>query len=416
MMSDDSTRVMPAGAPVGLSDRTMVVPPGGIGATQMPAGGPADAFRTQMGGTTTCPVCQSVTPLMETYCGECGYLLTAAAPESMEFPSEEPPAAELIEPDGRRHRLRQGVNTVGRQGTDVLLAEGTVSRNHARITIEGDRITVEDLGSSNGTKVGDLRIGPNQPTLASPGAPIKFGNLILSLVVGSGEAAATIMGGEAAIPPAVGGDQTLIGTPVVAGDRTIVGLPTSRAASEAAPVVASAPVAVPADAAALLKKIEGPGDDIPLLEGVTSLGRRPENTIVIGTDAYLSGRHAEFKVDATGVFLTDVGSTNGTKLNGQKLTPQQPQILVEGDVVELGQTQYRFTPLAPEPLAEAEPALDNLEPPSYLGEEDAEAHPSSAFDWRAVPAEAEGVHPAVTPEHSDEPHHLHETSSEERRA
>lgn len=342
-MSDDSTRVMSA---AGMPDRTMIVPPGGAAATQMPFNGPEDAFRTQMGGTTTCPVCQTVTPLTETYCGECGYVMSASAPASVELPSEEAPAAELVEPDGRRHRLHRGVNTVGRQGTDVLLTEGTISRNHAQITLEGERITVEDLGSSNGTKVGDLRIGPNQPTVATPGTPIKFGSLILTLVAGTGEAAATVMGGESSLPP------------VTAGDRTMISLPSSEPIPNLeSPVPDPAPV--PAGAVALLQKIEGPGADIPLSPGVTSVGRRAGNTLVISTDAYLSGRHAELMADASGASLTDVGSTNGTKVNGQKLTPQQPQILVENDVVELGQTQYRFQPLPPEPQPVSEPDFED---------------------------------------------------------
>ena len=142
-MSDDATRVM--AVPGGVTaDRTMVAP-AGFGATQqMPASGFGDAMRTQMGGTIACPVCKTSTPMMEAYCGECGYLLSSAPMTDLEVPSEEAPAAELVDlTDGRRHALRAGANTIGRQGTDVLVNEGTVSRVHARVTIEGDTITVE---------------------------------------------------------------------------------------------------------------------------------------------------------------------------------------------------------------------------------------------------------------------------------
>src|SRR5207253_1382044 len=111
---------------------------------QMP--GQADALRTQMGGTTTCPVCKSTTPLMEAYCGDCGFLLTSTPVEEAAPPAEETPVAELVDSQsGRRYRLRNGVNTLGRQGTDILVNEGTVSRNHANITVENGKITVEDL-------------------------------------------------------------------------------------------------------------------------------------------------------------------------------------------------------------------------------------------------------------------------------
>src|SRR5437763_17153368 len=133
-MSDvDSTRVMGTpGTPP--ADRTMVAPAGGAGATmQMPAGG-FDPMRTQMGATTTCPVCRSTTPAMESYCGDCGYLLSSVPEADLVVPAEEAPAAELVDLETqRRYLLRTGSNTVGRQGTDILINDGTVSRVHARI-------------------------------------------------------------------------------------------------------------------------------------------------------------------------------------------------------------------------------------------------------------------------------------------
>ena len=74
-MSDtEQTRVMGSGvgAPVAPGDRTMVAPA---------AGGGADAVRTQMGGTITCPICKSTTPTTETYCGDCGFLLASTPVE-----------------------------------------------------------------------------------------------------------------------------------------------------------------------------------------------------------------------------------------------------------------------------------------------------------------------------------------------
>ena len=53
----------------------------------------------------------------------------------------------------------EGQITVGRSGRAGLRLDGdTVSRLHCRLTIEGDRITVEDLGSGNGTLVNRERI------------------------------------------------------------------------------------------------------------------------------------------------------------------------------------------------------------------------------------------------------------------
>jgi pSer/pThr/pTyr-binding forkhead associated (FHA) protein len=335
-MSDDATRVL---TPVGGGDRTMVV--GGFGATeQMPMGGPGDAMRTQMGGTTVCPVCSSTTPVMETYCGDCGYLLTSAPPENLEIPVEEAPPAELVETaSGRRHRLHAGVNTVGRQGTDVIVSDGTVSRVHARITLDGETIQVEDLGSTNGTKVGDQRISANQPTSALPGTPLKFGSWQVTIeadaarFAGSGDA--TIVLGGATSAASVAEQTEAFGQ---SADAPAADLPLS--AEPNADVVA----------AAWLRHVEGPGVDIALPVGTVTIGRRPGNTIVITSDAYISGRHAELMTDETGTYLTDVGSTNGTRVNGQKLAAGVRQALLEGDSIQLGQTRYQYEPAALEPM------------------------------------------------------------------
>ena len=71
-----------------------------------------------MGGTTTCPVCKSTTPLMETYLRRVRVSARRPRPpKACEVPQEEAPAAELIaEADGQRHKLRQGVNTLGTAG------------------------------------------------------------------------------------------------------------------------------------------------------------------------------------------------------------------------------------------------------------------------------------------------------------
>lgn len=311
--------------------RVMSTPmPGGATATiQMPAG--ADAFRTQMGGTTTCPVCKSTTPLLDLYCGDCGYLLSSPPVETdgvdggIALPSEDAPAAELVdEQTSRRFRLRLGVNTVGRQGTDILSAEGTVSRNHATVTINESGIVVEDLGSSNGTKVGDVRLQPNTPVAAKPGDTIRFGTWKLRLEAGVGAIAA-------------GADQTIM---AVADDKTVV-LGRSQTAAEEEKNSEPLSQVELAPGIAMLKKLEGICDDITILEGMMSLGRKSGNAVVLA-DPYLSGRHAEIFAEPSGVYLIDIGSTNGTLVNGQKLEPNDRQLLLDGDEVQLGQTKYRF--------------------------------------------------------------------------
>ena len=56
----------------------------------------------------------------------------------------------------RRFALQDGANVIGRDpDTDVMLDVAGVSRRHAQIVVSADTATIEDLGSKNGTLVGD---------------------------------------------------------------------------------------------------------------------------------------------------------------------------------------------------------------------------------------------------------------------
>ena len=74
-------------------------------------------------------------------------------------------------------------------------------------------------------------------------------------------------------------------------------------------------------------------------EGVT-FGREVGNDIVIASDEYASGRHARFEPRRDGVYVEDIGSTNGTFVNGAQIT--RAHRLVPGDVVRTGETDLRF--------------------------------------------------------------------------
>lgn len=78
--------------------------------------------------------------------------------------------------------------------------------------------------------------------------------------------------------------------------------------------------------------------EVPLTKERTTIGRRPYNDIVIDNLA-VSGEHAVFTVLGDSVALDDLGSTNGTYINGQ---PVKHQVLHTGDQVELGKYRIRF--------------------------------------------------------------------------
>ena len=83
-----------------------------------------------------------------------------------------------------------------------------------------------------------------------------------------------------------------------------------------------------------------PGSDLVLDSAPLSAGRSPENEIDLSTDDFASAQHARFSPRRDGVWIEDIGSTNGTFVNGSRLS--RPRKLAAGDVVRIGETDLRF--------------------------------------------------------------------------
>ena len=81
---------------------------------------------------------------------------------------------------GERAELDQAPILIGR-GADaaIRLDDDYVSTRHARIATSGDQWFVEDLGSTNGTYIGSVRI--TQPTTITLGTQVRIGKTILEL-------------------------------------------------------------------------------------------------------------------------------------------------------------------------------------------------------------------------------------------
>lgn len=77
--------------------------------------------------------------------------------------------------------LRNGENVIGRDPKDtVVIHQPDVSRHHARLLITGTRITLEDLGSKNGTFIGSQRV--TSPIEVTPGDDIVIGTVRVRLI------------------------------------------------------------------------------------------------------------------------------------------------------------------------------------------------------------------------------------------
>jgi hypothetical protein len=83
-----------------------------------------------------------------------------------------------------------------------------------------------------------------------------------------------------------------------------------------------------------------PGAEHVLDSAPLTVGRSSENDLPLEGDDFASARHARFEPRRDGVWVEDIGSTNGTFVNGDRL--EQPRRLTPGDVIRIGETDLRL--------------------------------------------------------------------------
>ena len=82
--------------------------------------------------------------------------------------------------EGKSIQLREGVNTIGRSlGNDLQIDDSSVSRSHAMVIVREGRLTLVDLGSTGGTRIGQHRISGKT---VGEGSVITVGQTRFSLV------------------------------------------------------------------------------------------------------------------------------------------------------------------------------------------------------------------------------------------
>ena len=113
-----------------------------------------------------------------------GYAFCGEAVERVRHPGREQEAGRVYRLiwNRREIELAQGENVLGRDRDSVAwLDSPTVSRRHARIVIAGERATLEDLGSRNGTFLRGRRLS-SEEALAD-GDEIRFGSVVMTFRV-----------------------------------------------------------------------------------------------------------------------------------------------------------------------------------------------------------------------------------------
>lgn len=185
----------------------------------------------------------------------------------------------------------------------IPISSVLASRRHAEIRIEPSGVIVRDLGSANGTRVNGQKITARP---LGPGDVVEIGDEAFRFAWGAADAAY--------------------------GASKIVG-------------------------------VRGPqvGRSFPVGNASLSFGRAPECTVVIHSTR-ASRRHAEIRFEAAGLVLYDLGSGNGTQVNGVRITSRT---LVHGDRIEIGDEMFGFDAAgssarmrAASPLATSNTALE----------------------------------------------------------
>ena len=91
-----------------------------------------------------------------------------------------------------------------------------------------------------------------------------------------------------------------------------------------------------------LRVLAGPGHgnaSTVEIDSAIVVGRDADTGVRLDGDEFASARHARIEPRTDGVWVEDLGSTNGTFVNGKRITAERLQA---GDVVRIGQTEMRL--------------------------------------------------------------------------
>ena len=132
--------------------------------------------------------------------------------------------------------------------------------------------------------------------------------------------------------------------------------------------------------------------EVPLDKERITIGRKPQNDIQIENLA-VSGEHARIVTILKDSFLEDLGSTNGTLVNGN---PAKKHILQDGDVVEIGKYKLKFVMETPAAQPAEEASMEDFEKTMILRAPAAAKAAAKAFGEKPV-MQATATAPAAAP-------------------
>lgn len=197
-----------------------------------------------------------------------------------------------------RFTFDHGAYVIGRhESCDIVLPSSSVSRQHARIFVDNGRCYVEDLGSSNGVVVDGQRV-IKQRDLGTA-SQLRVGDFYLYLEYKRSEQ----------------GRQNVLQTLFISEES---------------------------DGCKLVRINDSfAGEEFSLSETENTIGRTDDNFILL-SDASISRHHARIIRASADYTVMDLGSSNGTKVNGKTL--KTATTLKHGDRVQFGNVEFVFAP------------------------------------------------------------------------
>jgi pSer/pThr/pTyr-binding forkhead associated (FHA) protein len=270
-----------------------------------PAAAPAPAAAA--GGAVPpiiCPQCEHPNPANNKFCASCGFKLgKPAASAAPSAGADAAPAANAqpsgviltaLRADGTEagsYALPVGNVTVGRDTGGIFAGDSYLSPRHASFLPRGGRLFVRDEGSLNGVY---KKLRRDEPVLINPGEIFRIGQEIIRFELLS-PLAPTPDGVERLGSPAKG----YIGRIALIIGRDVV------------------------------------GNAFPVPESGVHMGRE-RGDVLFPEDGYVSGLHCRLAPVNGQVFLTDLGSSNGSFVRLQAEAE-----LINGDVLLMGQQLFR---------------------------------------------------------------------------
>jgi ABC transport system ATP-binding/permease protein len=238
----------------------------------------------------------------------------------------------LVRALNRNHLLKGGKTyRVGRHpASDIAINDPRVSLAHAVLKVDGANWVLQDVGSSNGTFLGpdrtqrveitrpcEVRLGhpdngpvvrfqPQFPTMAAPVPEPSVSSANDDVQPGSSGLASVPRVHPTPTPP----PEIAASSPFVARvSSSVVDRPTSMTHLGSLPAT------------------------------TVKIGRAPDNDLVLA-DLEVSRHHAELRRRKDGIYeIADVGSSNGTYVNGRRISSQ---VLTESDIIGVGHSTFRL--------------------------------------------------------------------------